>query len=749
MALLKRSGLTALAKGLLCSSILLPVTAFAQVQESKGEAAAYGTFEEIMVTARRRDERLQDTPVAVTAFNSSAILEKSIFNVSEIGRLAPNLSISSGRGSRSVGFVFIRGIGQADDNPSVDPGVAQYVDDVYIGRAQGSLLNLNDVKSIEVLRGPQGTLYGKNTIGGAIKISSNLPGTEPEYSAAATYGNYDYLSLRGMVSQPLVEDRLFMRLSVERTRNDGFMLNTVNNEKTNNIDLSSGRLMLRFLPADNLDILFSLDGSRDRSKPAHGRLLATTPTQLFGLTEAFIGSVLPHVWQKGENVWQSPYDVQDDPALSHLDPMEDIWGASLRATWDFGDMTFKSISSYRSLERERLIDIDQSPHTIINAGDELDQWQISQEFQLGGDALDGRFNWLTGLFYFKEKVDFVTYGNFVPGLIPFGLNIGTIPDVQLSVESYAGFVNGIYDITDRLSANVGLRYTYEKKTMDTKSRRLNTGIVYFGPFSVADNFSDLSPKFGLDYKWTDDLFTYATISKGFKSGGFNGRAGGTAQLEFYEPETAWTYEAGVKSQWLDRRVTLNAAAFYTSYKDIQLQVMRAINGNLVQSVENAGKAHMQGLELEAVIVPLDGLSIFGNLGVIDAKYDEYFDDALGDVSFRKFVNTPEISFSVGSRYDIPVSDSMTAAIGVDYSYRSKVYYDPQNTESIAQSGYGLLNARASLYLLDDTLEIAVYGKNLANKTYVMNGVSFLDSFGFSEGFFGDPRTYGLTLNWQY
>ena len=272
---------------------LLATTApVATAQEAQAEPF---TLDEIVVTARRRAESLQEAPVAITALTDQMLTDRNIGNVLDIGRQAPNLQISTGRSSSSVGFVFIRGIGQADDNPSADPGVAQYVDDVYLGRLQGALVNISDVASVEVLRGPQGTLYGKNTIGGAIKINSKLPGPDAEGRIGLAYGRFDEVKASASVSGPVVEDKLFMRVSAERLRNDGFMRNALTGERTNNTDSLSGSAMLRYTPTEDVDLLLSLDGSRNRAEPYNGFLAATLPTSLNALINRYIGPMNSYV----------------------------------------------------------------------------------------------------------------------------------------------------------------------------------------------------------------------------------------------------------------------------------------------------------------------------------------------------------------------------------------------------------------------------------------------------------------------
>ncbi|MFV3126765.1 TonB-dependent receptor [Niveispirillum sp. KHB5.9] len=726
--------------------------ALVTAQNGQAQTAPAGDglmIEEIIVSARRRLEPLQTTPVAVTALAEEALREQAVSNIADVGRLAPNLQIATGRNSSSIGFIFIRGVGQADESPTADPGVAQYVDDVYLGRLQGGLVNISDVASVEVLRGPQGTLYGKNTIGGALKINSKLPGPDTEYAASLAYGNYDSLSAKASVSLPLVDDALFWRLSVDRSRNDGFMRNHLTGTRGNDQDVLSGRTVLRYNPSEDIDILLSVDGSRDRSAPYYGFVIETAQTEITPFIKALIGDIGTHAKSVHGDIWNGGFDAGQEAVLAPFSPNEDVWGAFLRASYGGDELNVKSITAYREIKRDRMSDADASPLSIGNFADRMDQWQASQEFQVSGEALDGRLNWLGGLFYYQEDVGLLTMANLVPAFVPLGLDQTRDQQLDVTTKSYAAFLNASYDLTDKLSGSVGLRYTSERKSIFVWNRSIASGATIFGPTDNARTFEDLSPRIGLDYEWSPEIFTYASLSKGFKSGGFNYDPDTVGTLQPYNAEKVWAYEAGVKTQWFDRRLTVNLAAFYTDYKDIQLQVFAIQNGTIFQPTANAGKAHVQGLEVETRWQAGGGFTLYGAGALTDAAYDEYQDAVLGDVSDRKFVYTPKYSGLVGLAWEGALSENAAAHLDINYSAKSRTWHDPQNTRSIAQGGYGLLNARAALRFQDDRLEVAAYGKNLTDKAYVQNGASLLDSLGYAIAFAGAPRTYGLEVNWRY
>jgi iron complex outermembrane recepter protein len=713
-------------------------------------------LEEVTVTAERRAEPLQKTPIAVTAIGTEALEQRSVVNLDEVGRYLPNVNIAYGRGSANEAFIFIRGIGQANDTGGADPGVGEYVDDVYLGRIQGGLFNLNDVASIEVLRGPQGTLYGKNTIGGAVTINSNMPGPKPEYQADVAYGNYNYTKLGAIVSEPLT-NALFLRVSANTTQNNGFMANA-DGPRTNKTNISTGRIVLRALPSDSSELILSLDGSLDRSGPQNGRLVAlanpvTTP--LFGLITARIGNLAPYVVARAQNPYQGgAFNAQANTALNANDPELATWGVSARGTWNFGGTTVKSITAYRVLDQVLNLDVDESPFVIAEQGGKIHIWQVSQEFRANGNAFDGALDWLAGLFLYRENVGNGggrTNVDAVPAFIPFGINAGFSTTDHAVNDSEAVYVHASYQLTDRLKATAGARETFEQKSDLATTYKFDSAIVQSGGVQQKSNFSKFTPNFVLDYQITPNQFVYASASEGYKSGGFNGFLAGTSRT--YEPETAWTYEVGLKSQFFERRMTSNWAVFYTDYKSIQEQLFTAVTPpppatqvpQIVQLITNASAAHISGLENETNIRVTPNLTVFENFGYVHAVYSHFFDERLGNLSKNQFQDTPKFNATLGGRYEQSLGNQASGALQADLSYRSKTYYDIVNTPAIAQGAYTLVNSRASLFLHDHKLEIALYGKNLTDKFYMQNGASVLTSFGFAVGYYGEPRTYGIEL----
>ena len=713
-----------------------------QPTEAADDAENPESSNDIFVTARRFSERLQLTPVAVTALPSSLLTERSVFNTAEIARMVPSLNIRTGGGSQTQSFIFIRGIGQGNDNPSLEPGVGIYVDDVFLPRSQGGLLDLNDVAQIEVLRGPQGTLYGKNTIGGAIRYTSRLPDNDPSAMLIASYGRYDEERVSLAVNQPIVADRLSVRISGTIRHRDGFYDNLFDGRRLNDRSSASGRVMLRYTPSPRWDFLWSGDIYHDRSLDVPNRLLQRNPTPALGAIEAQVGSLAPFVLSPGGDPRRGGgSDVRYDNDI-RFTPFVDLIGTSFHAAWLGEAITVKSITAYRELHTVRTLDVDGTPRRVLNIADETRQHQFSQEFQLNGNLASGRLLFVGGLFYYDEDIT----NDFRQTIAPLGVRTDRLNDI--GTESFAGYLNLTWRLTDRLSATAGARYTTEDRSLNSTLRSLPTLAVAVPTFGNSRNYSDFSPKFEVDYRFSDDIFFYLSAAKGFKSGGFNNQASNAAQLFSFEPETAWSYEGGLRTQWLHRRATLNVTGFYTDYKNLQLNVFGAFNGQLIPVVTNAAAARIYGLEIESQINPFEGLTLFGNFSWNGSKYQRFVDPVLGDLSNRRIPNIARYSYFVGGQLHRPLAGHLSLRASVDYSWRSSLFLDAVNTPIMRVPSYGILNARAGLDF-GNGLEVALFGKNLTNEQVLESGSQALGSLGIAWGAFSAPTTYGVEAVWRF
>ncbi|PCJ35442.1 MAG: TonB-dependent receptor [Alphaproteobacteria bacterium] len=737
-------------------------------------------IEEIVTTARKRTENLQEVPIAVSAFNKSMLNDRSIFNLQEMGRYVPNLDFSSGQinGGGFNSQITIRGIGQTDFLVTTDPGVGTYVDGVYFARTMGGVMDLLDIERIEILRGPQGTLFGKNTIGGAVSITSSKPTGEFGGRAEVTIGKWNRIDARGNMDISIVEDKLAANVAVSSKNRDGYGVESDGSE-TGDENVAAARVQVDWKASDTMNILLAADVTRQRQGHLPTSFLAFEPNAgLMGLYNA-VGGIT--------GLWE-PYilDIPEDPFYSpgagdNINNL-DAWGVSATVDWASDQMDVKSITAYRELSAIWGGDMDGDPTRAINqALNDNEQWQFSQEIQLSGDHMDDRLHWMVGAFYFRENAVDRNQVRFavplfagleaLPGaIIPLGdptnpatpfaggagnpVNIGF--DIELDVlndvdiESIAGFSHATFDITDRLNIFGGLRYTWESKNYFLSHRRINANVFAAGsPRTVEDSWSTLSPKAGLNFKATEDVMLYGSYSRGFKSGGFNGRPLLEAEVQSYDPEFVDSFEVGIKSVLFNNRLQVNLTGFYYNYSDIQLTaITQDAIGNLVITVTNAAKAKIKGLELEMQARPAPGLDLTVAIGYTDAGYSD-IGTATGITLDSKLPKTPEWTASAGIQYSIPLDDHGFLTFQGDWSYKGKTYSDVQNFESAAQDGYSLFNARISYRTSGDEWEVALFGKNLTDKRYLLNASDVSGGQGVTYGWYARPREWGLSLSTQF
>lgn len=779
-------GLRAYLKGTVSGCLLAalltfvaPDVASAQTAEPPEADEQSTTLEEIIVTARRFDERLQSTPIAVSAFTSEALEEAGATVLTDVAAFVPNLTMSasgSGGGGASNAQIFLRGIGQSDFLITTDPGVAVYVDGVYYARTTGSVFDVLDLERLEVLRGPQGTLFGKNAIGGAISLISRRPSDEFGGQVQATTGSFNRRDLRASVDLPL-SDTLRTRFSGVWQNRDGYTDRILAGDQMGDQNQLGGRAYVEWTPTSDLSFTLIADGTRSRQSGANSTLLAFNPAA--GLAPLWINLVaIPRGLSLPIVNGATPFTSSGTgPNVSDLD----LWGASLTSQWDLAsDLTFKSITAFRALSARFGRDADNSPSSYIHTDNQVDQQQFSQEFQLLGGGSDSRLRWVLGAYFFDEAARDTNNVRLASGLwaaleglpgpvIPLSPNpcpvaciggagnpLNALFDLDFDIynridtESYAAFAQGSYALNDQWSVNVGLRYTFEDKRYFLSHRRVNSGVAIIPPTVVSASYEDVSPRFGVDYQATEDVFFYASASKGFKSGGFNGRPTTTAAVQSFGPEALWSYEAGVKLDLLDRRMRLNLATFFNQYDDIQLTSVSADpSGNLILITQNAGQAEATGFEAELTAVPMRGLHITGSLGYLDAEYTELNPGATVTLD-TKFMKAPKWTASAAASYTVALADNMgDLTFRGDWSYRSKFYNDPVNTEIISQDGLSLFNARIAWTDPSERIEVALFGTNLTDELHIVSGLAATGSFGTAEANFGRPREWGLSLKYSF
>ncbi len=695
-------------------------------------------LEGITVTARKRNETLMDVPIAVTAFTPERVDKLNIEDLSDLGGQVPNLTIYAARGSSSTITAYIRGIGQSDPLWGVDPGVGIYLDDVYIARPQGALLDVFDVDRIEVLRGPQGTLYGKNTIGGAIKYVSKQLSPDFNGYGQVTLGNYNERDAKAAVGGAFDEGGMFRaRVSVASMNRDGFGENIVTKQDVSDKEVNAARLSFGIFASETFDVIFNYDWMDDQSGVRGAKLLAAN---------RFI---------PGSEPLDSRYDVRNGMPNVNDTSMD---GASATATWVVNDAwTLKYILAHRSSDTETNIDFDTTQAKIADVKAFYSDSQTTNELQVNYDG-GGRSRGVLGIYSFKGDAGGQVLNNFFNLL--FGDTQGTV-----YTDSIALYGDWTFDLTDRLKLDAGLRYTDEDKRADVLNRgyanaTYSTPISVVADFDKTINFKNTSPKLSLDYQFTPEAMVYGSFSRGFKSGGYNIRAQATAVPRSAEPfkdEQVDTIEFGGKFSMLDDSLFMNFALFHNKYKDIQLSVFTAYDSNgdgtddaFFGDFTNAGKGTAKGVEFEYQWLPSEHWLISGNLAYLKTKYDEYLYRGINIANQQEFTNAPERSGALNVEYNTPLDDG-NLGFRVGYNYQSRVVATTEVTsvaDPITQGGYGLLNAGV-IWRTGKNWMFSLQGTNLADREYRTTGYNINAALGVLTGFYGPPRQYTLTARYSF
>ncbi|MBP8233357.1 MAG: TonB-dependent receptor [Rhizorhabdus sp.] len=736
------------------SALVTGAPVFAGQTEGAASVSEAAEIGDIVVTARRREESLQKVPVSITAFTAADLQARQVDNVSQIAQSTPNLVFNSSApisGSNTAASIYIRGIGQTDFTLVTDPGVGLYLDGVYIARSVGGVLDLVDVQRVEVLRGPQGTLFGKNTIGGAINITSQPPKDQFGSSVELRTGSRNRIDGKAVVDLP-VNDTLALRVSAATLNQDGYVKN-VGGPKLGNTKALLGRIALRWTPTDALTVDLAADGTRRREQAQAQKLLDFNPNAgapTFGPYNGVIAPALGLPQFDGRFTSGGPYQTfqgRNPNAISDLD----LWGVGGTIAYDMGGVTLKSITAFRKFDSQFGRDTDNSPFTIVETYDDISQQQFSQEVQLYGSLIDDRLDWLVGGYYFTEKGDNLNNVYTSVILIKSG---GAVKN-----DSLASFAHLTFKATDKLRLTAGARYTDETKrfTPDQQVIFYDYTQSLFGGAGFTDGqrilpkvqskrkFNDFSMLLGADYQWTDRLMTYVSFSQGFKSGGFNQRVFPPRAVPgSFEPETADVYEAGLKTSNAAGTVRFDLAGFYTRYRDIQVRVLDVI----APGTGNAAAGRVYGAEAELTLRPVKPLTLQFSAGYLDTGYTKFaadFDPSQGIDKGDSFVNSPKWSLAGSASYVVPLGEVGDLTLRGDWSYRSKTYSDAANSENIAQSGYHLFNATLLYDTSDKLWQVAAGIRNITDKRYLLTGNNEFGGFGYVEGVFARPREWSLSV----
>lgn len=748
-----------------CGAALTGGIASAQTAtESAATADSAFGLEEVVVTARKREEKLQDVPISITAISGKELDERGLSDIAALTNSTPNLEINNGRpdGGGSTAQIYIRGVGQNDFLIPNDPGVGLYVDDVYVSRSSGAITGLADIQSIEVLRGPQGTLYGKNTIGGAVRITSIKPSLDTTTGTMGlTLGSYDRVDFNGSVNLPM-SDRFAVRVAGSiRTADDiGKRVLDPSGQGTGNINEDAARLIARYQPASDLEIMLSGDYTRTRQHGPYGANSAYLPN---ALTDALNNDYYPTINARLGLPADSRFDSRyvSGPKIDYgTGPNQndfDTWGVSGVVNYDIDDrLALKSITAYRHVDSVAGRDGDHSPYALLETIVTDHNTQFSQELQLNGSF--ERFKWTTGLYYLREDLrdsyNTRLWDGLVTTSIPLDFNARSLS--TLKGTSVAIFGQGTYDLTDDWHLTIGGRYNREKKDFRTRWYFLDQPREYTCPgIDVQGDFDDCSktenvftPMASLGWKPTPGILLYVSYSEGFKAGGWTPRLFSQTSLERNSPEKLKAYEVGIKSQWFDNRLILNADVFRSDYTDLQLtSVLADANGSPQPVVQNAGKARIVGFELEGTAKIARNTTVQVGVGLLDGKYLELDPGVLANIHLDyKLPDTPAATVLASIQQDLPLQSGAVASARVDAGYKGKTYKEPSNSPYNIQDPYTLVNARVSYRSANGSWEIAAYGTNLTNKQYLMSGLDLAATFGFVESYYGRPREAGVKFD---
>ncbi|WP_298747423.1 TonB-dependent receptor [uncultured Brevundimonas sp.] len=725
---------------LLAGAAWSALATMAAAQDAPPPTAEAADVGDVIVTARRRDEALKDVPISVSALGAERLEETGATDITALQQQTPNATVQVARGSNSTLISFIRGVGQQDPLWGFEPGVGLYIDDVYVARPQGAVLDIFDIERIEVLRGPQGSLYGRNTVGGAIKYVTSRLSQDPELTLRGAYGSYNQIDLLASGSVPLA-DNFRVGGAVASYQRDGFGQNLNTGAEHYDKDVLAGRLSAEWEPRDDMSIRLAYDRVEDDSNPRHGH------REVAGATPA--GAVLPGVYDTNAG-------IGDDNSVM-------TQGASATLQLDLNDhWTFKSITAWREGETDTVIDFDNTPAPTLDIPAYYADDQLTQEFQFLFDY--DRIQGVAGFFYLDGHAE----GAFDTILGAAGFVIGTAGSVD--TESWAGFADVNLDLTERLHLGLGVRYTLDDKQGTvfranyagaTRSPLLGGAprapTLVRTDYTNEKDFSQFTPRVALSFDLSDDVTTYASYSQGFKSGGFDMRGDAILTpdtVDGYDPETVDSWEIGLKGA-LDR-LTFAASVFYNEYQDQQVTTQVPAGAGIASFVDNVGQSTLSGAEFEGSLVLTDNLTANLAVGYLEAGFDEFIRYNLATAAYEDISdlvvlqNAPEWTgyFGLTWRGDV-AGGELAVTPSVSYRGDSSMFEFPNPI--LDQQAYSLVDLSVVWTDPTDRYTLGLHGKNLTDETYRVGGYNFPGAFFDNSiiGFYGPPRTVTASLQVKF
>jgi iron complex outermembrane receptor protein len=718
------------------------------------------SLEEIVVTAQKRSESLQDVPVAITALTAETLEKLDVRDVQDLPAVTPGLQIKTSDASANP-KIFIRGVGLNDFNANAAGAVGIYFDGVYVASPLAQLGQFFDLDRVEVLKGPQGTLYGRNTTGGTVNLAPKQPSFAPSFDGSVEYGNADTTKAEMSAGGTLVDNKLAARIAGTYEKDDGDMLNRLTGHTLNATDRWAGRASFLYTPSDDLDVTLQIHGGQNKgdSRYTYVRPLIPQTAQATGPD----GLCRPSFYNSGQctdvlgyaNTGGNPY--AGDFGLEGHDDV-DLYGLALNVRWAVGKVTLYSVTGYDFASRNDLEDTDASPNDEFHSTYRAVQKDFSQEFRIEAPLFD-HARAVAGLYYLHDDLstdsEYDVLGALRPMFVtpqdPTGFSL--VNDVALvgfpytqSTDGGAVFGQVDVDVTDKVTVTGGLRYSDDYKKFSYES----TAEQAFEIFSIdeAKNFSSVSGRAAAEWRPTDQAMIYVSYNRGYKSGGFfGGYTRDPADLAPYKDETVNAYEVGSKTEWFDHRLRVNGAGFYYDYQNLQEFQLVERDGLTVQTYNNASNARVYGVDGDVSAIPLEGLELSLGAEYLNTEFLNYISYG-EDLSGNRLPSAPRWSLSGIVDYDRPIGDLGSLNAMLAMSYRSTVYFDSHQEFRLSQEGYWLTDARVGWTAPNGKVSAGLWVRNLFDKTYVVD-INNLDSFGFDALSMGTPRRFGGYVKWHF